>query len=78
MVMKPRTEAREPSRLLDVTLDSYAHGRGAPAYFGYGGPDLMARIEERLAAPHVMVMGASTTARWRRSLGPVTTRHSPG
>src|SRR5688500_9454121 len=51
-------------RTLDVelyaTLEGYAYGRESPAYFGYDGPDLQARIEARLAEPHEMVMGANT------------------
>jgi dihydrofolate reductase len=45
---------------LYVTLEGFAYGRESPAYFGYDGPDLMARIEERMAEDHVMVMGANT------------------
>ena len=51
-------------RTLDVelyaTLEGYAYGRESPAYFGYDGPDLLARIEERMAEEHEMVMGANT------------------
>ena len=51
-------------RTLDVelytTLEGYAYGRESPAYFGYDGPDLQARIETQMAEPHVMVMGANT------------------
>ncbi len=40
-----------------ITLDGYAYGEGAPAYFGYLGPDLERRIDEDVAEPQVMLMG---------------------
>jgi dihydrofolate reductase len=43
-----------------VTLDGYAFGEGAPAYFGYLGPDLERRIDEDVAVPQVMLMGRKT------------------
>lgn len=45
---------------LFITVDGFAKGRNAPAYFGYGGPDLDAWIGEQLATPHVMLMGGNT------------------
>jgi hypothetical protein len=42
---------------LFVTLDGHAYGEGAPAYFGYPGPDLERRIDDNVAAPQVMLMG---------------------
>jgi dihydrofolate reductase len=45
---------------LFISLDGYAHGEGAPAYFGYLGPDLERRIDENVAAPQVMLMGRKT------------------
>jgi len=45
---------------LFITVDGFAKGRNAPAYFGYGGPHLDAWIGEQLATPHVMLMGGNT------------------
>lgn len=45
---------------LFVTLDGYAFGEGAPAYFGYYGPELGRRIDENVAALQVMLMGHKT------------------
>ena len=45
---------------LFISLDGYAYGEGAPAYFGYLGPDLERRIDENVAAPQVMLMGRKT------------------
>lgn len=45
---------------LFVTVDGYAGGRESPAFFGYSGPELFGWIEEQLATPHTMVMGAHT------------------
>jgi dihydrofolate reductase len=45
---------------LFVTLDGYAYGEGAPAYFGYPGPDLERWIDEHLATPQVLLMGRVT------------------
>ena len=45
---------------LFISLDGYAFGEGAPAYFGYLGPDLERRIDENVAAPQVMLMGRKT------------------
>jgi len=42
---------------LFTTLDGYAYGEGAPAYFGYLGPDLERWIDEHLAGPQVLLMG---------------------
>ena len=41
-------------------LDGYAYGEGAPAYFGYPGPDLERWIDEHLATPQVLLMGRVT------------------
>lgn len=54
------TQQRELDVELYATLEGYAYGRESSAYFGYDGPDLQARIEEGLAQPHEMVMGANT------------------
>ena len=43
-----------------VTLDGHAFGEGAPAYFGYLGPDLERRIDDDVAAPQVLLMGRDT------------------
>lgn len=45
---------------LFTTLDGYAFGEGAPAYFGYPGPDLDRWIDEHLAGPQVLLMGRVT------------------
>ena len=34
-----------------LSLDGHAYGEGAPAYFGYPGPDLERLIDENVAAP---------------------------
>jgi len=43
-----------------VSLDGHAYGEGAPAYFGYLGPDLERWIDEHLAGPQVLLMGRVT------------------
>jgi len=53
-------DVRELIADLFVSLDSYAYGEGAPAYFGYPGPDLERLIDENVAAPQVMLMGRKT------------------
>ena len=45
---------------LFITVDGHASGRDAPAFFGYAGPDLNAWIDEQVARPQVIVMGANT------------------
>ena len=45
---------------LFITVDGRASGRDAPAFFGYAGPDLNAWIDEQVARPQVIVMGANT------------------
>ena len=45
---------------LFITLDGYAFGEGAPAYFGYPGPDLEHWIDEHVADPQVLLMGRVT------------------
>ena len=45
---------------LFTSLDGYAYGEGAPAYFGYPGPDLERWIDEHLATPQVLLMGRVT------------------
>lgn len=45
---------------LFITVDGYAAGHNAPAFFGYDGPELRGWIDEQLSAPHVAVMGANT------------------
>jgi dihydrofolate reductase len=42
------------------TVDGWGFGEKSPAYFGLMGPDLEAWINERLAEPHVMVMGSNS------------------
>ena len=59
---------------LFVTLDGYAYGEGAPAYFGYLGPDLERRIDDNPAAPQVLApqvlpMGCVTYEMSGRSCG---------
>lgn len=45
---------------LFITVDGYAAGRQVPAFFGFPGPELDGWIDEQLATPHTMVMGANT------------------
>jgi dihydrofolate reductase len=45
---------------LFTSLDGYAYGEGAPACFGYPGPDLERWIDEHLATPQVLLMGRVT------------------
>jgi dihydrofolate reductase len=45
---------------LYITLDGYASGEGAPAYYGYPGPDLERWVDEHLATPQVLLMGRVT------------------
>ena len=45
---------------LFITLDGYASGEGAPAYFGYPGPELERWIDDQLAMPQVLLMGRVT------------------
>jgi dihydrofolate reductase len=45
---------------LFITLDGYAYGEGAPAYFGYPGPELERWIDEHLAEPQILLMGRVT------------------
>ncbi len=45
---------------LFITLDGYASGEGAPAYFGYPGPELERWVDEHLAMPQVLLMGRLT------------------
>jgi dihydrofolate reductase len=45
---------------LFITLDGYARGEGAPAYFGYPGPELERWVDEHLATPQVLLMGRVT------------------
>jgi dihydrofolate reductase len=55
-----RIGMRELTADLFVTLDGYAKGEGAPAYFGYLGPDLERWIDDNLAGPQVLLMGRVT------------------
>lgn len=41
---------------LFITLDGYASGEGAPAYFGYLGPELERWVDEHVATPQVLLM----------------------
>jgi dihydrofolate reductase len=45
---------------LFVTLDGFALGEGAPAYFGYFGSDLERWIADELAKPQVLLFGRIT------------------
>jgi len=45
---------------LFITLDGYASGEGAPAYYGYPGPELERWVDEHLAMPQVLLMGRVT------------------
>ena len=45
---------------LFITLDGYASGEGAPAYYGYPGPELERWVDEHLATPQVLLMGRVT------------------
>jgi dihydrofolate reductase len=51
---------RELTVDLFLTVDGWAKGTASPAYFGYGGPELEAWIDEQSARPHVMLLGATT------------------
>jgi hypothetical protein len=43
-----------------IMSDGYAYGEGAPAHFGYLGPDLERWIDEVVATPQVLLMGRVT------------------
>jgi len=45
---------------LFITLDGYASGEGAPAYFGYPGPELERWIDDNVAMAQVLLMGRIT------------------
>ena len=45
---------------LFITVDGWAKGTSSPAYFGYGGPELDAWIDDETRRPHVMLLGATT------------------
>jgi dihydrofolate reductase len=45
---------------LFITLDGYASGEGAPAYFGYPGPELERWVDEHVATPQLLLMGHVT------------------
>ncbi|MFD0967815.1 dihydrofolate reductase family protein [Plantactinospora endophytica] len=51
---------RELTVDLFSTVDGWLRGRDSPAYFGYDGPELQSWIDEQVAHPHVMLMGANT------------------
>jgi dihydrofolate reductase len=51
---------RELTVDLFITVDGWAKGSRSPAYFGYGGPELQAWIDEQLAEPYVILMGGTT------------------
>lgn len=53
-------DTRELTADLFVTVDGFAKGENAPAFFGYPGPDLQRWVDAELAAPQVMVMGRIT------------------
>lgn len=52
--------ARQLTADLFVTLDGFAKGENAPAFFGCLGPDLQRWIDAEQAAPQVVVMGRVT------------------
>ena len=52
---------RELTVDLFCTVDGWAAGRNAPAYFGHGGPELQAWIDEQLDRPHVIWWEATPT-----------------
>jgi dihydrofolate reductase len=52
--------ARQLTADLFVTVDGFAKGENAPAFFGCLGPDLQRWIDTEQAAPHVVVMGRVT------------------
>lgn len=45
---------------LFISLDGFALGEGAPAYFGYPGPELQRWIDAGVAEPQVVVLGRVT------------------
>ncbi|MCD2196508.1 dihydrofolate reductase family protein [Actinomycetospora endophytica] len=51
---------RELTVDLFITVDGWARGTSSPAYFGYGGPELDAWIDDQTGRPHVMLLGATT------------------
>lgn len=55
-----RNDMRELIADVFITLDGYAFGEGAPAYFGYFGPDLKRWIDDQSAEPQIVVMGRVT------------------
>lgn len=52
--------ARQLTADLFVTLDGFAKGENAPAFFGCLGPDLQRWIDAEQTAPQVVVMGRVT------------------
>lgn len=54
------TTMRELTVDLFTTLDGFAAGDHAPAYFGYHGPDLERWIADELEKPQVVLMGRVT------------------
>jgi dihydrofolate reductase len=59
---------------LFVTLDGYAKGDHAPAYFGMPGPELEQWIEREMKQPQTVVMGRKTyeaLARYDDGTGPL-------
>jgi dihydrofolate reductase len=42
------------------TVDGFGYGEGWPGYFGLGGPDMFAWINDQLDRDHTMLMGANT------------------
>jgi dihydrofolate reductase len=51
---------RELTADLFLTVDGWAKGTRSTAFFGYAGPELQAWIDEQSAAPHLLLMGATT------------------
>ena len=51
---------RELTVDLFCTVDGWASGTNAPAYFGHDGPGLQEWVERELARPQVMVLGRVT------------------
>jgi dihydrofolate reductase len=45
---------------LFISLDGFAAGENAGAFFGYDGPELQERVRDVLSRPQLMVMGRVT------------------
>ena len=58
--MRELQQVRQLTADLFVSLDLFAQGIGARAYFGYAGPELAKWITDNLARPQVLVLGRVT------------------